>query len=77
MKFAPWQMAHTAVFHLLDGSTSVALVALSIIAQVLVLASIGVMTLDPRHRSFHDLIAGTQVVGIGAASATGRPCPQM
>ena len=33
VKFAPWQMAHTAVFHLMDGSTSVALVALSISAR--------------------------------------------
>ena len=62
VKFLPWQLAHTAVFHLVAGSTSVAFVALSVGAQLLVLASLMVMVLDSRHRALHDLVAGTRVV---------------
>lgn len=61
IKFAPWQMAHTAVFHLVAGSDSGALVALSISAQLIVLASVAVMVLDPAHRALHDIVAGTRV----------------
>lgn len=69
VKFTPWQMAHTAVFHLVAGSTAVGYVVLSIAAQGLVLASIVTMAFDSRHRSLHDLIAGTRVV----ADETGSP----
>jgi len=62
IKFAPWQMAHTAVFQLLAGNTAVGYGVLAVVAQVLVVASIVTMAIDARHRSFHDLIAGTQVV---------------
>lgn len=61
VKFTPWQMAHTAVFYLLAGSTAVEYFALSITAQVLVLASVAMMTIDPEHRALHDLIARTRV----------------
>ncbi len=61
VKFVPWQMAHTAVFHLLAGSTATAYVVLSIAAQFLVLASVGMMALDSQHRALHDLIARTRV----------------
>ena len=62
VKFAPWQMAHTAVFQLVAGSTAAGYVVLSIAAQTLVLASIVTMAVDSQHRSLHDFIAGTRVV---------------
>jgi uncharacterized RDD family membrane protein YckC len=64
VKFAPWQMAHTAVFQLLAGSTAVAFIVLSIAAQALVVASIVTMALDSQHRALHDLIARTRVVAV-------------
>jgi uncharacterized RDD family membrane protein YckC len=67
VKFAPWQMAHTAVFQLVAGSTAAGYLVLSISAQALVVASIVTMALDSRHRSFHDLIAGTRVVRASTA----------
>ena len=67
VKLAPWQLAHTAVFHLAGGDTSPGWVAVSLTAQALVLASVAVMALDPRHRAPHDLVAGTRVVA--------RPAP--
>ena len=62
VKFAPWQMGHTAVFHLLAGSTAVGFLILSLLAQALVVGSVLVMALDGRHRALHDWVAGTQVV---------------
>lgn len=62
VKFAPWQMAHTAVFQLLSGNTAVGYAVLAAIAQVLAVASIITMGIDARHRSFHDFLAGTQIV---------------
>ena len=56
------QMAPTAVFQLVAGSTAAGYVVLSIAAQALVLASIITMAVDSRHRSLHDLVAGTRVV---------------
>ena len=61
LKFLPWQLAHTAVFQLAAGSTSLAFVALSIGAQLLVSASVLVMAMDARHRALHDWVAGTRV----------------
>ena len=43
VKFLPWQLAHTAVFQLAAGSTSLTFVALSVGAQLLVLASLVVI----------------------------------
>jgi len=60
VKFVPWQMAHTAVFQLLAGSTATGYIVLSI----LVVASILTMVVDSQHRALHDLIAGTQVVRV-------------
>ena len=60
--FLPWQLGHTAVFHLAAGSTSIAFVALSIGAQLLVLASLLLMVTDSRHRALHDWVAGTRVM---------------
>jgi len=62
VKFLPWQLAHTAVFHLAGGSTSLAFLALSIGAQLLVVASALVMAIDGRHRALHDWVAGTRVM---------------
>ncbi len=61
LKFAPWQMAHTALFHLFADSTATGYLVLSIAAQVLVLASVGTMAVDSQHRALHDLITLTRV----------------
>jgi uncharacterized RDD family membrane protein YckC len=62
VKFLPWQLGHTAVFHLASGSTSIVFLGLSILAQLLVVASVLVMAIDARHRALHDWVAGTRVV---------------
>ncbi len=62
VKFLPWQLGHTAVFHLLAGSTSLGFVMLSIGAQLIVLASLLTMAIDSRHRALHDWVAGTRVL---------------
>jgi uncharacterized RDD family membrane protein YckC len=67
VKFLPWQLAHTAVFGLVAGSTSTGLMVLAITAQALVVASVIAMAIDPRHRAFHDWLAGTQVSTTGLA----------
>lgn len=64
VKFAPWQLAHTAVFNLMAGGTSTVLLVMSITAQALVVASVVAMTLDRQHRALHDWIARTRVVNI-------------
>ena len=61
VKFAPWQAAHTTVFHLLAGSSAGWLIVTSIGAQLLVLLSALAVIVDPGHRSLHDLLAGTRV----------------
>jgi uncharacterized RDD family membrane protein YckC len=61
VKFAPWQAAHTTVFHLQAGSTAGWLIVMSIGAQCVVLLSTLAMIVDRRHRSLHDLVAGTRV----------------
>lgn len=60
--FLPWQLAHTAVFNLAAGSTSIVFLGLSIGAQVLVVVSVLAMTIDARHRALHDWVAGTRVM---------------
>jgi uncharacterized RDD family membrane protein YckC len=62
VRFLPWQLGHTAVFHLAAGSTSIVFVGLSIGAQMLVVASVLVMAIDARHRALHDWVAGTRVM---------------
>jgi len=64
VKFAPWQMAHTAVFQLFAESTATGYIVLPIAAQILVVVSIATIALDSQHRALHDLIAGTQVVRV-------------
>lgn len=61
VKFAPWQAAHTTVFHLLAGSTASWLLVTSIGAQLFVLLSALALVVDPQHRSLHDRLAGTRV----------------
>lgn len=62
VKFGPWQMAHSAVFHLAADATDGGYLVLSIAAQALVLASFTTMIIDRRRRAFHDLLAGSRVV---------------
>jgi uncharacterized RDD family membrane protein YckC len=62
VKFLPWQLAHTGVFHMIAGSTDPIFMGLAIGAQVLVLGNLAVMLLHPEHRAVHDLVAGTKVV---------------
>jgi uncharacterized RDD family membrane protein YckC len=71
VKFLPWQLGHTAVFHLAAGSTSIAFLALSIGAQLLVVASVLVMAADSRRRALHDWVAGTCVVDGSSSSCAG------
>lgn len=61
-KFLPWQLGHTAVFHLGAGSTSITFVALAIGAQLLVVASAVVVAVEVRRRALHDWVAGTRVL---------------
>lgn len=67
VKFAPWQAAHTAVFQLASGREDAWLLALSVGAQLVVVASTLMMLVDRHHRALHDLVAGTRV--------TERPAP--
>ena len=69
MKFAPWQMAHTAVFNLLADDTAIGYLVLSITAQGLVLGSVVAMLMDGKHRALHDWVAGTRVVTKQARNA--------
>jgi len=62
IKLSPWQMAHTAVFQMYAGSQSPIFWALSILAQVIVLASVAAVLWGREGRAFHDRIAGTRVV---------------
>lgn len=62
VKFLPWQLAHTGVFHLIAASTDPVFMGLAIGAQVLVLGNLAVMLLHPEHRALHDLVSGTRVV---------------
>lgn len=62
VKFAPWQLAHSAVFGLLADPSSTSLTALAIGAQLVMVASVATMSYDPGHRTLHDLLAGTRVV---------------
>jgi uncharacterized RDD family membrane protein YckC len=76
VKFGPWQVAHTAVFGLVAGSTSLALMVLAVASQAIVLGSLVGLAADHRHRALHDLIAGTVVVGtrdgaVGGAQSDG------
>lgn len=62
VKFLPWQLAHTAVFGLIADPESMGMVALSITAQGVVVASVVAMSLDQQHRALHDRVAGTRVI---------------
>ncbi len=62
VKFAPWQLAHTAVFQLVAGSTATVFAVLAIVSQLVVLASVLTMAVDPHHRAIHDYVAKTCVV---------------
>lgn len=62
VKFLPWQMGHTAVFHLAAGSAAVGWILLSMGAQLIVAVSVVTMAVRPDHRAIHDLVARTHVV---------------
>jgi uncharacterized RDD family membrane protein YckC len=62
VKFAPWQLAHSAVFGLRADGDRAGLLVLAVLAQVLVLASTVATVIDPLHRAVHDHVAGTRVV---------------
>jgi uncharacterized RDD family membrane protein YckC len=61
VKFTPWQMGHTAVFHLVAGSTALGFLILSLGAQAFSFASFLFMAFDREHRALHDWAAGTRV----------------
>ena len=78
VKFAPWQLAHTAVFHLAAGSTAVGYVVLAFGAQLVVLASALTMVLHTEHGALHDLMAKTRVVAaVRPPGPTKRPTSQI
>ncbi len=60
-KFLPWQLAHTAVFHMV-ATPSGGYLVLAVIAQALILVSLLAVILDPARRALHDWAAGTRVV---------------
>jgi len=62
VKFLPWQLGHTAVFNLVDGSTAPGFVVLSIGSQVIVVISMLAVALDTEHRAIHDWITRSRVV---------------
>jgi uncharacterized RDD family membrane protein YckC len=62
VKLGPWQVAHTAVFQLFAGSTSVLSWVLAITPQALVLASVTLVIVLRPPRALHDLIARTRVI---------------
>lgn len=65
VRFLPWQLAHTAVFHLVDGSGSPAWFVVSGLAQATVLVSWGLVARDGR--ALHDRVVGARVVRVGPA----------
>ena len=69
VKFLPWQLGHTAVFNLVDGSTAPGFLVLSIGSQVIVVLSMLAVALDTEHRAIHDWITHSHVV---AAPSGGR-----
>lgn len=68
VKLAPWQVAHTAVFRMAAGSEQRRWPVLAIGAQLAVMGSAATLLRDPRHRCWHDLIAGTRVVAFPSSS---------
>jgi uncharacterized RDD family membrane protein YckC len=62
LKFLPWQMAHTAVFQLSSGNASTIMLAISILAQGLVIINLLLLMIDKQHRTLYDWLAGTSVV---------------
>jgi uncharacterized RDD family membrane protein YckC len=67
VKFAPWQIAHTGVFQITDGAEQVGVV-LAIVAQGVVLCSVGLAWFDREHRALHDFVAGTRVLATAPSS---------
>lgn len=61
-KFLPWQMAHTAVFQIWEGSTSPFYFTLSLVAQALVIFYLLSLAINKRHRTLYDQLAGSAVV---------------
>jgi len=63
-KFLPWQLAHTAVFHIMLGPESAQplFMGLSIFAQFIVLAYVLYAIFNKHHQSIYDRIADTYVV---------------
>lgn len=67
VKFAPWQLAHSAVFRLVDGSQDVVWLWLASAAQGVVVVSAVLSLVRRDGRALHDLVAGTRVVALRAA----------
>ncbi len=59
VKFLPWQLAHSAVFRLIDDPSATVWAVAAVAAQVLVVAS--VVTAARTGRALHDFVAGTRV----------------
>lgn len=61
-KFLPWQMAHTAVFQIWEGSASPFYFTLSLVAQALVIFYLLSLAINKKHRTPYDRLAGSAVV---------------
>lgn len=75
VKFLPWQMGHTAVFHLVAGSTAVGWILLSVAAQLIVAVSVVAMAWRRDHRAFHDMVVRTRVIRRWGQDPTAGPVP--
>jgi uncharacterized RDD family membrane protein YckC len=62
LKFLPWQMAHTSVSQLTSGNESPIILAISILAQGLVIINLLILMIDKRHRTLYGWLSGTSVV---------------
>ena len=67
-KLLPWQVAHTAVFHLIADPQASSWMVVAVAAQVAVLVSVVVTVRSGR--ALHDLVARTRVVVAGPGGET-------
>lgn len=73
VKFLPWQMGHTAVFHLVAGSTAAGWILLSVGAQLIIALSVVTMASRRDHRALHDMVVRTRVIGRSGQGPTPQP----
>lgn len=80
VKFLPWQIAHTSLFHIPGWPMNVVDVPTAsvigfIVVWVLIFAWLGFLFFHPTRRAPYDLIAGSRVVRSLSAGSTGTARP--